>query len=121
MALRASLAADECQADGGRPVWYVELRAVLTERLAQPVYLFLACGRGVGLDEDGVAEGDLEVVKSMTHKGLERHGINIIGLDAFHNLVVQINGLLLRQVKQHVAKTRIKISARELEVDLAEP
>ncbi len=78
-------------------------------------------GRGVGLDEDRVAEGHLEVVESVAHQGLERHGVDIIGLDAFHDLVVEIDGLLLRQAEQHVAKAGIEIAARELEVDLAEP
>ena len=47
----------------------------------------------------------------MTYEGLERHGIDIIGLDALHDLVVQINGLLVRQAEQHVAKARIEVSA----------
>ena len=121
MACAGRLAADECQANGGRPVRHVELCAVLTQRIAQPVHLLGAGSRGVGLDEDRVAQGDLEVVESMAHQGLERHGVDIIRLDAFHDLVVQIDGLIVRQAEQHVAKTGIQIAAGELEVDLAEP
>ena len=119
--LPGRLAAGQCQANRGRPVGNVQLRAVLTQGVAQPVDSLGRGRRRVGLDEDRVAQGHLEVVESVAHQGLERHGVDIIGLDAFHDLVVEIDGLLVRQAEQHVAKAGIEIAAGELEVDLAEP
>ena len=91
------------------------------ERLAEPGDP-LRRGRGrVGLEEDRVAEGHLEVVEAVADQRLEGHGIDVVGLDALEDLVVELDGLVLRQGEQDVAEAAVRIAAVQLEMDLAEP
>jgi len=50
---------------------------------------------------------------------LERDRIDIARLDALEHFVVKIDGLLVGQPQQDIAKTGVGIAAVELEMDLA--
>ena len=118
--LLGHFAARERHADGGRTVGDHERRAITLERVAKPCDS-IGRGRGcVGLDEDRIAQGDLEIVEAVADQRLERHRIDIARLDAFENLVVKIEGLFVGQPQQDIAKTAVGIAAIELEMDLAE-
>ena len=56
----------------------------------------------------------------MTDQRLEGHLINVVGLNAIENLVVQVGGLLVGQSKQDVAEADVGIAAVQLKMDLAQ-
>ena len=94
--------------------------AVLPERLAEPLH---ALGRGrrrVGLDEDRIAESDLEVIESVPDQGLERHRIDVVGLDALEDLIVELDRLIVRQAQQNLQEAAVGVAAVQLEMDLAQ-
>ena len=69
IACRASSLLVRARRIGGRPIGDDQLRAVLPERLAEPGHALGRRRRRVGLDEDRVAEGDLEVVEAVADQG----------------------------------------------------
>ena len=105
--LPGQLTARQSQADGGCPVGNVQLRAILTQCSRSQVDALGGGRRRVGLDENRVAQRDLEVVEPVADQRLERHRVDVVGLDAFDDLVVEIDGLIVRQAKQDIAKAGV--------------
>ena len=118
--LACGLATGEGHADGRRTVGNDELSTIAFQGLTQLGEAGGRRGRGVGLDEDRVAQGDFKVVEPVADQRLKVHGIDVAGLDALENLIVEIDGLFLWQPQQYVAEAAVGITAVELEVNLAE-
>ena len=121
MALAADLAAGQGHPDRGGAVRDGQVRAVLAERSRSQVTRSGAAGRRVGLEEDRVAERDLEVIEAVADQRLQRHGVDVVRLDPLEDLVVELGGLIVRQGEQDVAEAGVRVAAMQLEVDLAEP
>ena len=112
IACRATLAAAQCQANGGRPVGNRQLCAVLR-----------GASRGAMSRDPGVAAGAFVLTKTGSRRATSRlsspcrtrgssgHRIDVVRLDALDDLVVQVDGLFVRQAQQDVPEAGVGIAA----------